>query len=54
MDLMMMVGEMTLILLVEVVAESPGSLAQVRSIFNKQHQYRIRIQARNINTKRDV
>lgn len=44
MDLMMMVGEMTLILLAEVVAVSHGNLEGVRSTLHKQHQFRIQIQ----------
>jgi len=44
MDLMMMVGEMTLILLAEVVAVSHGNLEAVRSTPHKQHQFRIQIQ----------
>jgi hypothetical protein len=44
MDLMKMVGEMTLISLAE-VAVSHGSLeAAVRSTLHKQHQFRIQIQ----------
>jgi hypothetical protein len=44
MDLMMMVGEMTLILLAEVVAVSHGNLEAVRSTPHKQHRFRIQIQ----------
>ena len=44
MDSMMMVGEMTLILLGEVVAVSHGSREAVRSTLHKQHQFRIQIQ----------
>jgi hypothetical protein len=44
MDLMMMVGEMTLILSAEAVAVSHGSLEAVRSTLHKQHQFRIQIQ----------
>jgi hypothetical protein len=50
MDLMMMVVEMTLILLVEVVVVSHGSLGEVRSTLNKHHQYRIQIQVGNTET----
>jgi hypothetical protein len=47
MDLMMMVGEMTLILLAEVVAVSHGNLEAVRSTYSKLHQFRIQIQVGN-------
>jgi hypothetical protein len=41
-------------LLAEVVVESHESLEEVRSTVNKQHQYRIRIQVRNIKPKREM
>jgi hypothetical protein len=44
MDLMMMVGEMTPILLAELVAVSHGNLGAVRSTPHKQRQFRIQIQ----------
>jgi hypothetical protein len=44
MDLMMMAGEMTPILLAEVVAVSHGNLEAVRSTLHKHHQFRIQIQ----------
>jgi hypothetical protein len=47
MDLMMMVGEMTRILLAEVVVVSHGNLEAVRNTRHKQHQFRIQIQVGN-------
>jgi hypothetical protein len=44
MDLMMMVGEMTPILLAEVVAVSHGNLEAARSTLHRQRQFKIQIQ----------